>query len=332
VTVKSHVVRILAGLTVEQLDDCREDIRYALEAHWSLAIVAAESMTSRGQGGWCDGMSITSAGVVLYRPTGNRRENFTLAHELGHLLVDNDDACMSWLADQPDPLRTREQVCDGIAAHILIPDTIVDAVLEGEPPNAASIERLHVSTSASWPACVNALADRLPCDGFIAIVDNFDATIYYASRTRSTHPYAWARDSVPAGHMLRKSLRPQKAVSWWPRFNVNERRRYYINIGEAGQFTHAVFAADDLWGIEALHIPQPDQDDRRYDGSISCVSCGYSGRTVLYPCSICRTDTCQQCGECACDRRARTKTERCTHCTVSFLPHLIVDGLCPSCR
>ena len=33
-------------------------------------------------------LSYLSDGVVLYRSTGNRRENFTMAHELGHWLVD----------------------------------------------------------------------------------------------------------------------------------------------------------------------------------------------------------------------------------------------------
>lgn len=331
-TISSHVTRILAGLTTEQLEDCRVDIRYAIELHWGQTAVAATSMTTRGQGGWCDGMSISSAGVILYRPTGNRRENFTLAHELGHLLVEQDDVCLSWLADQQDPLRTREQLCDGIAARVLIPAGVVDKVLAGGPPNAGCLQRLHDATTASWPACVNALAERLPCDGFVAIIDTYDNTIYYASRARDTYPYAWARDSLPSGHTLAQTPPPNQAVSWWPRYNVNEHRRYYLSAEDAGSFTHAVFAENDLWGVEIFHAPQTDQDDRRYDGSISCRSCGYSGRTALFPCNTCHTDTCQKCGECDCDRRARVKTFRCAECTTSVLPHLIVDGRCPACR
>jgi hypothetical protein len=38
----------------------------------------------RADGGLCDGTSYLSDGVILYRRTGNRRENFTLTHELGH--------------------------------------------------------------------------------------------------------------------------------------------------------------------------------------------------------------------------------------------------------
>ena len=331
-TISSHAARIVSGLTNEQLEDAHADIRYALEVHWGQTCVAASSMGTRGHGGWCDGMSICSAGVVLYRPTGNRRENFTLAHELGHLLVERDDACMSWLGDQQDPLRAREQVCDSIAARILIPGELVDSVLDGGVPHADSLQLLHDATTASWPACANALAERLPCDGFVALFDNDSETIYYASRARDTHPYAWAGDSLPAGHILGQSPPPRKAVSWWPRFNMNERRRYYVTIHEAGRFTHAVFAADDLWNVEALHVPQADQDDRRYDGAISCPTCGYTGRTAFYPCNTCHTATCQRCGECECDRKARIKTERCAECTTSVLPHLIVDGLCPACR
>jgi len=53
---------------------------------------------ARADGGVCDGVSYLNDGVILYRSTGNRRENFTLAHELGHWLVDQADATLRKLA------------------------------------------------------------------------------------------------------------------------------------------------------------------------------------------------------------------------------------------
>src|SRR5262245_36229040 len=62
-----------------------------------------------------------------YRPTASRRENFTLMHELGHHLVESSIECLSWIADQPAPKRVLEQVCDQIAADLLIPAADIDA-------------------------------------------------------------------------------------------------------------------------------------------------------------------------------------------------------------
>ncbi len=41
---------------------------------------------------------------------------FTLLHELGHHMAEADEACITWLADRPEPERTLEQVCDAFAA------------------------------------------------------------------------------------------------------------------------------------------------------------------------------------------------------------------------
>ena len=104
-------------------------------------------MASRGHAGWCDGVSITTAKLVLYRPTGNRRENFTLAHELAHFLVESDDACLSWLADQRDPGRELEHVCDTIASKLLIPQEVIDLVLDGHAPDATILAALRAAQS-----------------------------------------------------------------------------------------------------------------------------------------------------------------------------------------
>jgi hypothetical protein len=82
---------------------------------------------SRDDGGVCDGLSYLSDGVVLYRRTGNRRENFTLAHELGHWLVDLIEDIYDWLVKQSNPAKMLETVCDRIAQKLLLPNTVSPA-------------------------------------------------------------------------------------------------------------------------------------------------------------------------------------------------------------
>lgn len=340
-TITTHAERILAAQEPEWLEEAAGDIENTMRTRWRLTVEPSYSFQSRGAGGWCDGTSITRSGIVMYKPTGGRRDRFTLAHELGHKFVDEDDECLIWLADREDVDRDLEQVCDVIASRILVPPWRLDAVLDGGPPTAQALRRLHDASEASWTCCAIALAGRLPCDGFVSIIDRRHQTVFYSARTGDTRPYAWAGDALPPAHALRRDEIPAKCKSFWPAFNKNEPRSYYLSADTDGDYAHAVFANNDLWNVETLHVgPQPLPSDRgrsereRYEGDVSCPSCGYVGTTALFPCSTCKTATCQRCGKCDCDRKNEMMRVMCTgkDCFSYVLPHLIEDGLCPGCR
>src|SRR5690349_3943356 len=88
----------------------------ALQSDFGLTVQAVEHLANtREDGGACDGISFLEDGVILYAPTpASRRENFTLAHELGHWLAENAPDVYDWLANQDDPGRLLETVCDRI--------------------------------------------------------------------------------------------------------------------------------------------------------------------------------------------------------------------------
>lgn len=340
-TITTHAERILAAQDPEWLEEAAADIETTMRTRWRLTVEPSRDFQPRKTTGWCDGTSITRSGIVLYRPTGSRRDRFTLAHELGHNLVDADDECLIWLGDREDVDRDFEQVCDVIAAGVLIPDWRLDAVLDGGPPTAKSLRLLYENSEASWSCCAIALARRLPCDGFVAIVDRRNQTVFYAARTRDTRPYAWAGDQLPTTHPLRRDEIPTKCKTFWPGFNMNESRTYYMSAEADGDYARALFAAHDLWNVEKLHVgPRPLPSERgrpereRYEGNVSCPSCGYSGVTALFPCNTCKKPTCQRCGKCDCDRNNEMKRVMCKgkNCFSFVLPHLIEDGLCPDCR
>lgn len=338
-TITTHAERILAAQDPEWLEDAAGNIEATMRSRWKLTVEPSRSFRSRGAGGWCDGTSITRSGIVLYRPTGSRRDRFTLAHELGHNLVDADEECLVWLGDREEVDRDFEQICDVIASRILIPGWRLDAVLGGGPPTAQSLRQLYENSEASWSCCAIALAGRLPCDGFVSIIDRRDDTVFFGARTRDTRPYAWAGDPLPPTHPLRREEIPSKCKSFWPGFNMNERRTYYMSAEANGDYAHAVFAVDDLWNIEKLHVgPKPVRgsrpDPERYEGDISCPLCGYVGTTALFPCGTCKEQTCQRCGRCGCDRMNEFKRVMCAgkNCFSFVLPHLIEEGLCPDCR
>src|SRR4051812_20494494 len=116
-------------MALEQLaDDVRarfaQDPLGTLREDLGLTVTAADHLAeARAAGGMCDGVSFMSDGVVLYVPTQfSKRENFTLAHELGHLLVDRVDPIYDWVADQENAARLIESICDRIAQRLLVPE------------------------------------------------------------------------------------------------------------------------------------------------------------------------------------------------------------------
>ena len=329
-TITAWSQRIVDQLSSELRQDLSEDIHTALQLHFGLTVTPAQTFDERGAGGWCDGVSIIESKLILYRSTASRREHFTVMHELGHHLVDNDIDCLSWIADQPNPERVLEQLCDHIAADLLIPLETIDQTLQGNPPDANTVFSLFAATSASRSACVVAIARRLPCDGFVALIEQDSDLVFFASRSRDTRPYAWRGDPVPEGHPLRRAVPPERTRTWWPYSGGSERRQLFMSTATQSGWTVAVLTENNLFDVPGFHFSQPIEDDRGYNGYIVCP-CGYSGKTRWWPCKICGVSQCPQCGECECARRNR-KRVTCDNCFMAVLPHLVVEGLCDACR
>lgn len=135
----------------------------------------------REGGGLCDGVSYLDDGVILYRRTGNRRENFTLAHELGHWLADRVDDVYDWLAEQAEAAKLLETVCDRIAQNLLLPSVTVAYVVGSSPVSARHVSELVEASRASHPVCAIALASRLAGLGAVVIIDKVAGKVEYAS-------------------------------------------------------------------------------------------------------------------------------------------------------
>lgn len=331
-TVGGWARRIVEAIDDEVRQDLAGALAVAIELHFGLLVAASDTFAQRGAGGWCDGVSIIDAGMILYRPTDSRRENFTLMHELAHHLIATNEECLSWLADQPEPLRLLEQLCDQVAAELLLTCDDIDAARAGGAPNAGAWLALFNMTEASRSACAVAMARKLPCDGFVVLAEEGSDEVFFAARARDTRPYAWRGDALPAAHPLRHKDPPERALVWWPYPDGIERREYFMSCVLDQGWVFAVFAENNLWDVPGFHIPQVVEEDRGFDGQIVCP-CGYRGKTRWWPCKECGVSSCPRCKECECDRRARREQRGvCTNCFTSVLEHLLEDGLCSGCR
>ncbi|WP_454560825.1 ImmA/IrrE family metallo-endopeptidase [Mycobacterium haemophilum] len=320
---------VLARFTTDPMRVLRSD--------FGLTVTAVEHLAdARNDGGTCDGVSFLQDGVVLYAPTpASRRENFTLAHELGHWLAESAPDVYDWLADQEEPGALLETVCDRIAQRLLLPDTAAEAVVGAGPIRAQHVMDLYHATQASRPACLIALAKRLPGLGMIVLIDRFTGTVAHASVNPHPHRgwptvFPWRNQQLDVTRPLRRlasgasvSRRLTWSNSW------GQQAEFYVDAIADDKRVVAVFSDTDLWGIESFH-PGLDHDFDRRPLLRGCC-CGTVFERRGFPCSNCQRPFCPRCGECRCERDAKCEV-RCKTCTLRFQPHLIVDGECVDCR
>lgn len=302
-----------------------------------LTVTAVEHLAdARTDGGACDGMSFLKDGVILYAPTPwSRRENFTLAHELGHWLAEQAADVYDWLADQDEPARLLETVCDRIAQRLLLPEAAAVAVIGRGPIRARHLIELYGATQASRPVCAIALAKHLPGLGAIAVIDRFTGAVTDASVEPDPEQgwptvFPWRGQRLAQGHPLRV-LAPgagtTRRLAW--RMPWGTQADFYVDALCDDRRIIMVFSGSDLWNVERFHAPIDRDFDTRPLLSGSC--CGATFERRGYPCPDCRRPFCPRCGDCRCTRDAK-RAVRCTRCLVEVQPHLVVAGLCVDCR
>ena len=292
--------------------------------------------SSREVGGACDGLSFLEDGVILYTPTPvSRRENFTLAHELGHWLAERTPGVYDWLADQDDPARLLETVCDRIAQELLLPDSAAQSIVGVGPVRAGHLFGLYGAMQASRPVCAIALAKQLEGLGMVAILDGTTGEVTHASVNPDPERgwptvFPWRGQSAGAGHPLANmsaggSL--TKRVTW--RTPWNAQAEFYVDATSDGRRVVAIFSDTDLWGCEVFHAPMEREFDARPLLRGHC--CGGAFERRGYPCPTCHQPFCPTCDKCRCERDAAREVQ-CNKCFQMFLPHLVIAGRCVECR
>ncbi|CAG7632568.1 ImmA/IrrE family metallo-endopeptidase [Rhodococcus opacus] len=331
-TRKQHATRIVGALSPELRAELQRAPLVAMTTEGLVVRAVRALSSSRGAGGMCDGMSFSEHGTVLYAPTDSRRQNFTLLHEYAHLLVENDDQAMIWLADREDPKTELERLCDDIAAGLLIPEELLTSIVGTPPITGQHLLDLFVASEASQIVCAIALARRLTCTGAVLLTDRLSNTVVHAALVGEPGVYPASRQPVPSDHPLAR-IRPRQQIitkSFWST-PWGTRSYYYLNATATEKRTYSVLAEVDLWGLSNLHLDTPElPSSTRTTRTITC-SCGYSGNAAGFPCTECGKPFCPRCQRCDCERRA-SLTDRCTICFVSVPRRDLVEGICSNCR
>ncbi len=308
-----------------------------LRTDLGMTVTAVQHLAEmRDDGGACDGVSFLQDDVILYASTPeSRRENFTLAHELGHWLVDGTPAIYDWLADQDDPGRLLETACDRIAQALLLPDSVVRAVVGRGPVVAQHFLDLYEASHASRPVCAIALARQLPGLGAVVIVDRYTRLISHASVKPDPERgwpkvFPWRGQHLDDNHPLLRQpagVSTARRMPW--RMKWGTQADFYVDAIADERRVYGFFSEADLWAVETFHAPIDREYDKRVVLTGSC--CGAEFERRGYPCPDCGQAFCPRCQACRCDRDAKREV-MCSHCFVRFLPHLVVNNLCVECR
>lgn len=330
-TLQDHARRIVTGVPPELR---RQLAEAPLDALASVGLQVAEIDPGTEPHRWCDGLSTTEQGLVLYLATPNsRRENFTLLHEYAHTLVDADEEALVWLADQPDDQRITEQLCNAIASMLLVPSETIDSIIGSGPVLAEHLLQLHRETEASQAAIAVALARRLTTEGAVLLVDRTTQTVAHAAIVGELAVWPWKNQQVPDTHPLTR-IQPGdhlQTSSWWAT-PWGDRQPYYLDATASAKRAYAILAMTDLWNIEKFHGGESAPPREWRPTSTRSCPCGYTGPMTGWPCPTCHKHFCPQCKRCLCDVRNAAAVACRGTCGLSYQPTALVGGLCSGCR
>ena len=320
-TLRSHANRLVAAIPANVRQALALDAEGALTGLFGIHIASVPQLQdSRGAGGWCDGLSLTTNQVICYAPSpGSRRQNFTLLHELGHLRVNDDDDALDWLADRADPAGDLERLCDAIAAGILIPPSTITQVLSGNLPEPAHLRQLYTASRASEEVCAIALAAHLPARGAVTLIQRRTATVAFAAGS-GWPPLSIPRGlTVPPGHPLRELGTRQRWSGWTTpdlrlAFNAlpggaghpsgsTSREGLLEAQAEAGPRRTTAILLDTTSRGEGRPQAAGDADGGApavAKTELVCPNCGHTAAREHYPCPECGVPPCPACGRCPC--------------------------------
>ncbi len=279
----------------------------------------------------CDGVFLDDLNAIGYRPTpGSRRERFTLLHEFGHYAIRSNIDVLSELHDIDDDggQQAEERVCDSLAGLLLIPDTRLDAVLNGSRPLAGHVAELHKESYGSMEACAVRLSERLPSFGYVMIANPKSKTVRFASASPTT-PYRLRRGTVLRdSHPIwrAKSVgrhRGQGSITW----PSGQTRTLWFDAASYEHEVHAVFTESRYWpgsGLSVLDGGTRPARKAAYSGT--CPHC--SSHTWGYSLhDACGELWCRSCKKCACGTPSKREpeTKTCIQCGLSKRTNLFPD-------
>lgn len=254
---------------------------------------------------------------VAERASG-RRMHFTLLHELGHHLLQNDMACVRHLVAADRRSRVEEEaIADAFAAEVLVPVAVAESVLGRETPRARDVLELFHQRRASRSACAVRAAERCPGNGYVVIAAG--NSIIHAAPFGSQVLYPVRRGTEqPIGSPLelagqRSAYRGEGPIHF-PAGAASQ--SWFVDaVRDDDGYTFAIMSDDR--GLAGHWTPPGSGGDRVEAPLVDCPECDREEESWTR-CARCQSYSCHVCGWCpSCSaKRRRPKERRCPGCTI----------------
>ncbi|MBK6501135.1 MAG: ImmA/IrrE family metallo-endopeptidase [Candidatus Microthrix sp.] len=324
---RRQAIRLVSSISHDEKSHFHTDPVAALTRSGFAVREVAPSTASGGcsvAGSYSEGPPPTIT-VVADASMGRRR--FTALHEYGHALVMQDDETQDLLFAEPDHgQRMEEEICDAVAAELLLPGALVEAHISHLGPTARSVAELFHGAKASREAvCVRA-AQQIRGVGHVMLA--VDGVARFTS-SRGTH-FRVSRDTKQGvDHITERA-----SVGGSARGLAEV---IYASGATSDQF-HADAVADDDGYVFAVFVEErpawernfaPPMVDRTIPNEVECSHCDVQFTAFGAPCRHCGDYRhASGCDRCSC--RAG-KERRCGICFTLKASHLFPSSQATDC-
>ncbi|MEV3934371.1 ImmA/IrrE family metallo-endopeptidase [Glycomyces sp. NPDC049804] len=137
--------------------------------------------------------ALTPPTMVVTKSLSPRRQCFTLLHELGHHLQQQDINLGQAALKHSSPKEFEDAACDAFAAEILLPSALVGTVVAEHGTTVEAALELYHRTAASRAAICVRLATQLRVPGVVAVIEP-SGTVSFASAHGTLFPPRRASD------------------------------------------------------------------------------------------------------------------------------------------
>ncbi|WP_353961947.1 ImmA/IrrE family metallo-endopeptidase [Mycolicibacterium hippocampi] len=273
--------------------------------------------------------------IALGRAMSRGRQLFSVAHEFGHHLLDQDPVLADHLFDEADGgVRLEEDICDAFAAMLLVSDQATDLALGSEGLTSRAVIHLFNSTNASREAAAVAMAQRIQSEGYVPILrhergedGDVDLVAQFCARSGAALPIT--RMAVQDASLLRQASRAGRARGYarlrFPSGAYTD--EYHADVTRDGEYLFAVLVADlPPWGGLSVRSSTPGGYDSAW-----CEHCSVEFRPASSTCTGCGDHQCPQCRRCGCPAAAAPSARICRQCFTEAPGKTFVGDRCAEC-
>jgi len=136
--------------------------------------------------------------IFIDQESAPKRQRFTLAHEVMHFLIHNDDDLLSELHEAYEGKeleRQLEALCNLGAAEMLLPGEVVDEALARKGQHPRLVLELAELHQVSEEVAIIALAERGPVPSIVLMAGSKPLRVYFSAK----HPHILDRVSRGTG-------------------------------------------------------------------------------------------------------------------------------------